>query len=300
VTVNQPEKMPTETFEAERERLRALALRLLGSRHDAEEAVQEAWLRLGRTDAATIDNLGAWLTTVTGRICLDMLRSRSSHPEVAVEEVPEAPLAVAAEPTPEDEALLADSVGMALMVVLDTLEPAERLAFVLHDMFGVPFEEIAPIVERTPTAARKLASRARRRVRSDPAAPGRDSETQRTVVEAFLAAAREGDFGALLELLDPDVVLRADASAIEMARGRVDRGAPELEEEVRGVDAVTRVFAGRARAARPALIDGHSGAVFAPGGRPVAAFEFIVRDGRVVNIEIVTDPESVAALEIEL
>jgi RNA polymerase sigma factor (sigma-70 family) len=300
VTVNQPEKMPTETFEAERERLRALALRLLGSRHDAEEAVQEAWLRLGRTDAASIDNLGAWLTTVTGRICLDMLRSRSTHPEVAVEEVPEAPRAVAAEPTPEDEALLADSVGMALMVVLDTLEPAERLAFVLHDMFGVPFEEIAPIVERTPTAARKLASRARRRVRSDPTAPGRDAETQRTVVEAFLKAAREGDFGALLELLDPDVVLRADANAVEMARGRVERGAPELEQEVRGVDAVTRVFAGRAQAARPALIDGHSGAVFAPGGRPVAAFEFIVRDGRVASIEIVTDPESVAELEIEL
>jgi RNA polymerase sigma factor (sigma-70 family) len=299
VTVDEPEKVPTEVFEAERERLRSLALRLLGSRHDAEEAVQEAWLRLGRVDAASIDNLPAWLTTVTGRICLDVLRARSARPEEAVEELPEAPTA-AAEPSPEDAAMLADSVGLALMVVLDTLEPAERLAFVLHDMFGVPFEEIGAIVERTPTAARKLASRARSRVRSDPAVPGPDAKAQRTVVEAFLKAAREGDFGALLELLDPEVILRADPHAVAMARSRADAGAPELEEEVRGLDAVMGVFAGRAQAARTALVDGHPGAVFAPGGRPVAAFEFLVRDGKVVSIEIVTDPEVLAEIEIEL
>jgi RNA polymerase sigma-70 factor (ECF subfamily) len=236
---------------------------------------------------------------VVGRICLDVLRARAARPEVITEEPPEPTSGpTSAAPSPEDEALLADSVGLALLVVLDTLEPAERLAFVLHDMFSVPFDEIAPIVGRTPTAARKLASRARGRLQSDPAVPGTDIAPQREVVAAFLKAAREGDFAALLKLLDPDVVLRADADAVAMAHGRAEAGAPELEEEIRGADAVMRVFAGRAGAARPALVDGLAGAVWAPGGRPVAAFSFVVREGRVANIELVSDPEVLADLEI--
>jgi RNA polymerase sigma factor (sigma-70 family) len=296
--VNQNE-MPTAAFEAHRERLRALALRLLGSRHDADEAVQEAWLRLGRTDPRAIDNLGAWLTTVTGRICLDTLRSRQTHPEVAVEELPE-PRVPAPDPSPEDEAMLADSVGLALMVVLESLGPAERLAFVLHDMFAVPFEEIALIVDRTPTAARKLASRARRRVQADRAVPGGDAEAQREVVDAFLQAARDGDFSALLRLLDPEVILRADDNAVAAAQARAAVGAPELEPEIHGADAVMRVFAGRAKAARPALIDGIPGAVFAPGGRPYAVFNFVVRDGAVASIELLSDPETIAGLDLEI
>jgi RNA polymerase sigma factor (sigma-70 family) len=298
VTVGDNELLAQE-FEAHRDRLQALALRLLGSRQDAAEAVQEAWLRLGRTDAGSVDNLGGWLTTVVGRICLDMLRARAARPEVVTEEPPEPTFGpTPSTPSPEDEALLADSVGLALLVVLDTLEPTERLAFVLHDMFGVPFAEIAPIVGRTPAAARELASRARGRLQSDPAVPGTDVAPQREVVAAFLKAAREGDFAALLQLLDPDVVLRADADAVAMARGRADTGAPELEEEIRGADAVMRVFAGRAGAARPAFVDDLAGAVWAPGGRPAAAFSFIVRDGKVANIELLSDPEVLADLEI--
>ncbi len=291
--------LPAESFEARRAHLQALALRLLGNRGDADEAVQEAWLRLSRTDADAVDNLGGWLTTVVGRICLDMLRARAARPEVVTDEPPEPAPAFAQTPSPEDEAVLADSVGLALNVVLDTLEPAERLAFVLHDTFGVPFEEIAPIVGRTPTAARKLASRARGRVRSDPALPGTDASTQRRVVAAFLKAAREGDFAELLRLLDPDVVLRADPVAVAMARERADAGAPPLDQEIRGADAVMRVFAGRARAARPALVDGLPGAVFAPGGNPAVAFSFLVRDGRVTGIELLGDPEVLVELEIE-
>ncbi len=288
-------------FEEQRRRLGALALRLLGSRQDADEAVQEAWLRLSRADAEAIDNLGGWLTTVVGRICLDLLRARTARPEVVSDEPHDPDTVLAADsPSPEDEALLADSVGLALLVVLDTLAPAERLAFVLHDMFGVPFEEIAPIVGRTPLAARKLASRARRRLQSDPAVPGTDADAQREVVGAFLKAAREGDFAALLQLLDSDIVLRVDTNAVAMAEERAAAGAPELETEVRGVDAVMRVFAGRARAARPAVIDGIPGAAFAPGGRPAVVFSFVVRDGRVTSIELLSDPEVVEALEVEL
>jgi RNA polymerase sigma-70 factor (ECF subfamily) len=288
-------------FEAHRDRLRAMSLRMLGSRHDADEAVQEAWLRLGRTDADAVDNLGGWLTTVVGRICLDMLRARAAKPELPTEAPPE-PKVVPPEAgaSPEDEAVLADSLGLALLVVLDTLTPAERLAFVLHDMFGVPFEEIAPIVDRTPTAARKLASRARRRVQSDPTVPDRSAATQREVVTAFLTAAREGDFAALLRLLDPDVVLRADPAAVELADRRAADGAPPLEDETRGADAVTRVFAGRAAAARLATVEGSAGAVWAPGGRPAVAFTFVVRGGRVAAIELLADPETLAELDLEL
>ncbi len=285
----------TEQFESHRTRLRAVALRMLGSSHEADDAVQEAWLRLNRSDADAVDNLGGWLTTVVARVCLDMLRSRARKERVSPDPTPE-PVAAT---SPEEEAVLADSVGLAMLVVLDTLEPAERLAFVLHDMFAVPFEEIAPIVGRTPVAARQLASRARRRVQSDPVVPDTSATTQREVVTAFLAAARQGDFAGLLALLDPDVVVRADSVAVEMAAARAGAGAPELSEEMRGVDAVGRVFAGGAKAARLALVDGLAGAVVAVGGRPMAVFGFTVRDGRIAAIELLADPEILAALELE-
>jgi len=267
-------------FETHREHLRRVALRMLGSTGEADDAVQEAWLRLSRADAEAVDNLGGWLTTVVSRVCLDMLRARATKKEVP----PSATAETLSQTSPEDEALLADSVGLALLVVLDTLAPAERLAFVLHDMFSVPFEEIAPIVGRTPVAARQLASRARRRVQSDP---------------AFLAASRDGDFAALLRLLDPDVVLRADAVAVDMAAGRASAGAPALSEEARGADAVARVFAGRARAARLILVDGLAGAAFSVGGRPQVVFDFTVRGGRVVGIELLADPGTLEVLDLE-
>lgn len=284
-----------EQFVTHRSHLRSVALRMLGSSHDADDAIQETWLRLSRSDARAVDNLGGWLTTVVARVCLDMLRSRANKQEVSSEAAPEPP----AGSSPEDEAMLADSVGLALLVVLDTLEPAERLAFVLHDMFAVPYTEIAPIVGRTPVAARQLASRARRRVQSDPVVPDAPAATQRQVVAAFLGAARHGDFEALVRLLDPDVVLRADAVAIEMAARRVSAGAPDLGEEMRGVDAVARVFAGGARGARLTLVDGLAGAVVSVGGRPMAVFGFALRHGRVAVIELLADPETLAAIELE-
>lgn len=284
-----------EQFETYREHLRAVAIRMLGSRHEADDAVQEAWLRLSRSNAESVDNLGGWLTTVVARVCLDMLRSRTRKAESSSDSTPE-PVAVA---SPEEEVVLADSVGLALLVVLDTLEPAERLAFVLHDMFAVPFEQIAPIVGRTPLAARKLASRARRRVQSDQGVPNTSAATQHEVVAAFLAAARHGDFAGLLQLLDPDVVVRADAVAVEMASARASAGAPALSEEMHGVDAVTRVFASGAKAARLVLVDGLAGAVVSVGGRPMAAFSFALREGRIAEIELLADPETLAGLEVE-
>ena len=284
-----------ERFESHRTHLRAVALRMLGSRHEADDAVQEAWLRLSLADSDAVDNLGGWLTTVVARVCLDMLRARNTKQEVR----PDPSQDPVDARSLEDEVLLVDSVGLALLVVLDTLAPAERLAFVLHDMFAVPFEQIAPIVGRTPAAARQLASRGRRRVQSDPSFPDASAATQREVVAAFLAAARKGDFEALLRLLDPDVVLRADSVAVEMAAARVSAGAPELSEEVRGVDAVARVFAGGAKAARLTLVDGAPGAVVSVGGRPMAVFSFAVRAGHVRGIELVADPETLATLELE-
>ena len=284
-----------QRFEAHRDHLRGVALRMLGSSHEADDAVQESWLRLSRTDAGAVDNLGGWLTTVVARVCLDMLRARGTEREVPPDATPD-PTGVT---SPEDEALLADSVGLALLVVLDTLAPAERLAFVLHDMFSVPFEEIAPIVGRTPAAARQLASRARRRVQSDPAFPDASSATQRELVTAFLAASREGDFAALLRLLDPGVLLRVDAVAVDMATSRASAGAPALSEEMRGADAVARVFAGRAQVARLTLVDGLAGAAFSVGGRPRVVFTFTVRGGRIVGIELLGDPETLDVLELE-
>ena len=223
----------TQQFEANRTHLRAVAYRMLGSVSEADDAVQEAWLRLNRTETSSVENLGGWLTTVVARVCLDMLRSRKSRREEALEgpRVPEPIVGPADGVDPEHEALLADSVGLALLVVLETLDPAERLAFVLHDMFAMPFDEIAPIVDRSPAAARQLASRARRRVRGAAPAPDPDLERQREVVDAFLAASREGDFDALLAVLDPDVVLRADGGAVRADLSKEVRGAQEVAEQ---------------------------------------------------------------------
>ncbi|HTW09193.1 MAG TPA: sigma-70 family RNA polymerase sigma factor [Acidimicrobiales bacterium] len=284
-----------QRFEGHRVRLRSVALRMLGSSHEADDAVQEAWLRLSRADAGSVDNLGGWLTTVVARVCLDVLRARASKPQVPMGST-EGPAAVS---TPEDEALLADSLGVALLVVLNTLAPDERLAFVLHDMFAVPFDEIAPIVGRSPVAARQLASRARRRVQSDRVLPDASAVSQRQVVAAFLAASRQGDFAALLRLLDPEVVLRADAVAVDMAAQRAGVGAPALREQIRGADAVAKIFAGGARAARLTQVDGRPGAVVIIRGRAMAVFDFAVHEGRVVGIDLVADPETLEALELE-
>ena len=278
-----------ERFEAHRSHLRAVAYRMLGSPSEADDAVQEAWLRLSRSGADGVENLSGWLTTVVGRVCLDMLRSRTSRREESLDA--HVPVVTREdEVDPEHEALMADSVGSALLVVLDTLAPAERLAFVLHDMFGVPFEEIAPIVGRSPAAARQLASRARRRVRGATASSEADLARRREVVEAFLAASRRGDFEALLAVLDPDVVLRADGAAARLG----------ATAEVRGAAAVAETFSGRARAARPALVDGVPGLVWAAGGRPRVVFGFTITDGRIVEIEMVADPERIGQLDLSL
>jgi RNA polymerase sigma factor (sigma-70 family) len=268
-------------FEEHREHLLGVAYRMLGARAEAEDAVQEAWLRLSRSDHAAVDNLGGWLTTVVGRICLDLLRSRRTA-------VPAVPLAPSVDP--EHEAILADDVGQAMLVVLDTLAPAERLAFVLHDLFAVPFEDIATIVGRSPAAARQLASRGRRRVQGADGPRDPDPPRQREVVDAFLAASRGGDFEALLALLDPEVVLRADAATV------LSGAAPE----VHGADAVAATFAGRALGAQTALIDGFAGAVWSVGGRPRVVFDFVVEDGKVVEIELLGDPTTLDRLDLEL
>jgi RNA polymerase sigma factor (sigma-70 family) len=281
-----------ERFEARRRRLRAVAYRMLGSLSEADDAVQEAWLRLSRSDAAAIENLDGWLTTVVARICLNGLQARRSRREEPIGvRLPDPIVGSIEEPDPEQEALLADSIGLALLVVLDTLAPAERLAFVLHDMFEVPFDEIAPIVGRSPVAARQLASRARRRVNGRAPAPDADLAVQRQAVEAFLAAAREGDFEALLAVLDPEVVLRADAGAPPAGMSR----------EVRGAENVARqalAFRRRDLHLRPALINGAAGAVSLRDGQPYAVTGFTVQDGRIVELDILADPERVRRLDL--
>ena len=282
-----------ERFEAERPRLRAVAFRMLGSLSDAEDAVQESWLRLYSSDTSAVANFSGWLTTVVARICLNMLRSRTSRREEPLDPGVPPSMAHAADGTdPEHEAVLADSVGLALLVVLGTLSPAERLAFVLHDTFGMPFGEIAPIVGRSPAAARQLASRARRRVRGSSAVAGSDLSGQRKVVDAFLAASRSGDFDALLAVLDPDVVLRIDRTA-------VPQGMPV---EIRGADQVARAalaFSSRSRFTEAALVNGSveldNGAARAPlrRGCPVA-----IRRGRVISMELVADPDRLDQLEL--
>jgi RNA polymerase sigma factor (sigma-70 family) len=290
-----------DEFETHRAHLRGVAYRMLGSLDEADDAVQQAWLRAQRADLAAVTNLGGWLTTVTSRICLDALRSRRLRGERPLTHV--ADQAAAAQPHPHTvdpsaEAELAESVGLALLVVLDRLSPAERVAFVLHDLFAVPFEEIAPIVDRSPAAARQLASRARRRVQG--ASPEREADAarQREVVDAFLAASREGDFERLLSVLDPEVVLRADPAAVKASAGREAQGAPRLAPEIRGARAVAGALSGGAAGAQAALVDGSPGAAWAPGGRPRAAFGFTVRDGRIVEIEVVVDPETLRDMEV--
>jgi RNA polymerase sigma-70 factor (ECF subfamily) len=281
-----------ERFEANRTHLRAVAYRMLGSVSEADDAVQESWLRLSRADAGGVENLRAWLTTVVARVCLDMMRTRRSRREEPLGvHVPEPIVSSEDGLDPEHEALLADSVGLALLVVLETLTPAERLAFVLHDMFSVPFEEIAPIVGRSPAAARQLASRARRRVKASASVPDTDLAGQREVVDAFLAAARAGDFDALVAVLDPDVVLRVD-------RGAAPAGA---SREVRGAAAVARqalTFARLAPVARPALVNGAAGFVVAPQGRPVAVAGFTVANGKVVEIDLLADRDRLRELDL--
>ena len=281
----------TEQFEANRGHLRAVAYRMLGSRSEAEDAVQQAWLRLHRADTSEVDNLAGWLTTVVARVSLDMLRSRTSRREQALGEfLPDAVGRGGEGDSPEYDVEMADAVGPALLVVLDALSPGERLAFVLHDLFGVPFDEIAVILGRSPDAARQLASRARRRVRGASPAQAADLERQREVVNAFLRASRSGDFGALLTVLDPEVVVRADATSVKMGS----------EPEVRGATAVLNTFLGRAVGAQPAFLDGVAGAAWAPGGQIRAVLSFTVANGKVTAIDLVADRERIDQLDVEL
>src|SRR5215212_8625371 len=282
-----------EQFEEHRPHLLAVAYRMLGSTAEADDAVQEAWLRLSRSDPAEIDNLGGWLTTVVARVCLNALRARGRHGEEPLgPHVPDPVIDAADGSSPEHEALLADSVGLALLVVLETLPPAERLAFVLHDMFGVPFDEIAPIVDRSPEAARQLASRARRRVRGAAPQPDPDRARQREVVEAFFAASREGDFEALVAVLDPDVVLHADGGALR----------PDATVVVRGAETVARralMFSRMAPHTRPALVNGTPGVVvIPPDGKVFSIMAFTVADGKIVEIDALVDPERLAAVDL--
>ncbi len=279
-----------QRFEEHRSRLAAVAYRMLGSRGEADDAVQEAWLRLSRADSSAVHNLGRWLTTVVGRVCLDMLRSRAAHREEPLDEqVAESAAGRSGGADPEEEALMAESVGLALLVVLDTLAPAERLAFVLHDMFAVPFGEIASILGRSPNAAKQLASRARQRVQAADATPDADVARQTQLVRAFLAASRDGDFAALLGVLDPGVVLRADPTAVQAG----------ALAEVRGAPAVARQFAERAVTTLPALVTETPGTVWAITRRtPRAAFRFTTRHGKIVQIDIVFDPLQLRQLEL--
>jgi RNA polymerase sigma factor (sigma-70 family) len=279
-----------EEFERSRSHLRAVAYRMLGSSSEADDALQEAWIRFARANTGTVENLRGWLTTVVSRVCLDMLRARVARREDVLD-VPSVTLEDSSDP--EQEALLADSVGIALLVVLETLSPAERLAFVLHDMFGVPFEEIAPLVERNPAAARQLASRARRRVRGvEPVAGAESLAQQRKVVDAFLAASRDGDFEGLLEVLDPQIVFRSDRGT-DLAPGAI---------EITGAEEVANVILARgtpfAPFAKPAIVDGQAGAVVEIGGRLRSVVKFTVSEGRVVGMDLTIDPDTLARLRI--
>ncbi|CAO5251550.1 RNA polymerase sigma factor SigJ [Frankia sp. AgKG'84/4] len=286
-------------FEEHRGHLRAVAYRMLGSLHEADDAVQDAWLRLNRPGAGEIENLGGWLTTVVARICLNMLRARRVRTEDPIGVYVPDPI-VAPDPVggpqqpeqPEQEALLAESVGLALIIILDTLTPAERLTFVLHDMFGLPFDEIAPMVDRTPTAARQLASRARRRVRElGTSTPDVDHTVQRRVVDAFFAAARGGDFDALVELLDPDIILRADGGV----------GRPQATAVVRGAPTVARralMFAQPSAAVRPVLVNGAAGVVITLDDQPISLMGFTVTDERIAEIYAIVDPDRLNSLDL--
>lgn len=284
-------------FEKNRSHLRAVAYRMLGSLTEADDAVQEAWLKLSRFDADSVENLGGWLTTVVARVCLDMLRSRRSRREESLEERFDArapaPTSRTSRPDPEQETLLAESVGLALLVVLDTLAPAERITFVLHDLFAVPFDDIAAIVGRSPAAARQLGSRARRRVQGADTASGADLASQRKTVDAFLAALRAGDFNALVAVLDPDVIITSDAAAQPVEAMREIRGA---ENWAKGAIAAAR----GARAAQPALIEGAVGLVIAPKGRLFRALRFTLAHGRIAEVEVIGDPERLRQLDLAI
>ncbi|MGC4190133.1 MAG: sigma-70 family RNA polymerase sigma factor [Thermomicrobiales bacterium] len=275
-----------ERFETYRPHLQAVATRLLGSATEAEDAVQEAWLRLERTGDEGIANLGGWLTTVVSRICLDHLRARSTRAEEPADEG--APDIDEADPGPEDAAILNEATAEALAHVLDTLAPIERVTFVLHDVFDVPFEEIALVVDRTLAATRQIASRARRKVRAVRPEPGRAAKLQRELVAAFFTASREGRLSDLIRLLAPDVVLRPDLAAVQMGS----------DPEVRGADAVARTFSGRAQAARMAVVDGLAGMVWAPGGKPRVVFRFTVDGEAIVGIDLIAEPDTIASLHV--
>jgi RNA polymerase sigma factor (sigma-70 family) len=278
-------------FAEHRTHLRAVAYRMLGSLAEADDAVQETWLRLARSDASRVQNLGGWLTTVVSRVCLDLLRARAARREERLDaHVPDPIVSPVDRADPEQQALLADSVGLALLVVLDTLTPTERLAFVLHDIFAVPFAEIGPILDRSPAAAKQLASRARQRLRGAAPVPDSDLTRQRQIVDAFLAAAREGDFDALLALLDPDVVLRADTGGAPAEPSQLLRGA-------RPVAAQVLRFAPLARFARPVQVNGTPGLIAAQNGQPISVASVTIRRGKIVEIDILADPERLSRLD---
>jgi RNA polymerase sigma-70 factor (ECF subfamily) len=282
----------TERFDEQRPRLRAVAYRMLGSLAEADDAVQDAWLRLSRADTDGVENLSAWLTTVVARVCLNMLRTRENRRERPLDVyVPDPIISREEGLDPEHEAVLADSVGLAMLVVLETLTPAERLAFVLHDLFAVPFEDIAPMIERTPAAARQLASRGRRRVRGAAPAPDPDLARQREVVNAFFAAARGGDFDALVAVLDPDVVLRADGGAARTRPTVVLRGAHAVAGQA-------KVAAKLAGSVRPALVNGAAGVVSVVAGKVFSVMGFTVAGGRIVAIDVLYDPQRLADLDL--
>jgi RNA polymerase sigma-70 factor (ECF subfamily) len=285
----------TTRFDESRAHLRAVAYRMLGSASEAEDAVQEAWLKLSRSETRAVENLGGWLTTVIARVCLDMLRTRRSRREEPLSPAADEP----SDSNPEADVALADAIGPALLVVLDTLSPAERVAFVLHDTFDLSFEEIAPIVDRTPAAARQLASRARRSLRGA-GVPAADVARQRELVNSFLAASRDGDFEQLVAVLSTDVVLRADDLAVRTAAANRRRGAPALAPEVRGASGVADVFKGRARAALPALIDSEAGAAWMMAGRILSAFVFTIERGKITGIDLIMDPDRLAELDVKI
>ncbi|OZG72753.1 RNA polymerase subunit sigma-70 [Hahella sp. CCB-MM4] len=288
----------TESFEEARHHLESIAFRMLGSSGEAEDAVQEAWIRLTRSESEKIENLGGWLTTVVARVCLDKLRSRDRWRE---EQLDESGYELSDEEVanPEKDILLADSVGAALLVVLDILSPAERIAYVLHDLFDLSFDEIAPVIDRSEAATRKLASRARRRVIGFDNSE-REVERPREIISAFLAASREGNFEALIKLLHPDVSLQADDTAVKVAEINKSRGAPPFKPEIKGAQNVANTFKGKAAAAQLALVNGAFGATWAPGGKPVVAFCFSIEGGKITAIEIVMDQKRLGGIDIEI
>lgn len=290
----------TKNFEEARNHLKAVAYRMLGSVNEAEDAVQEAWIKLNRSESEKIENLGGWLTTVVTRVCLDMLRSRKLRNEKALDNGRTETVLNDDSGNPEVDFMLADSVGPALLVVLDTLAPAERIAFVLHDLFELSFKEIAPMLDRTEEATRQLASRARRRVGGASSPDEENVKRQQEVVSAFLAASKDGNFEALIKILHPDVVLRADETAIKIAQANKSKGAPQFESEIKGAKKVADTFKGKASAAQLALVNGVVGATWAPGGKPVVAFHFIVQEDKIFAIEIVMNKEKLHNISIEI